>query len=485
MKLLRKSIVFVAFLGICLPGTSQKLKDKLNQIGGGDKTEKVFESQDVIAGRWARDGEYGTWVEDGGLFVPSSKRQVRIYKDTNGRAYKVMFKGEEYKLWDPSGSDWASGFSHDHMSNMCFFENTMIYYHFNYTTKKVGGIKWQVGKRLGGKNKVMKLVQEYLDYGLQKIEEDRAAIAKAEKENRDKYSLKDKEVVAIKPVWPTGVAPDKLVDGDEINIGFELTLADGSVMKTINLGGEAYIQDLEVTSLQNVSLSGGLGETYSTGIYGGYNRSWTPKIIAHSPHTLDAPIELTLTVKSRYEGSGETSINIPVFFGSGKREHFYAGGAYGCAGTGQDGEDGNRGREVYVQVKQVVHPVTKQELHVYNSNDNIKIVRAGGLMTVQATGTSGQCGGDGQDRSESDHGAPGDGGNGGNGGDGGDITLLIDPSVTIPYNFTPVISGGMGGENGLKGLCWGCAYGASGEDGKVGHYGYEGTFTEKKGKVNF
>lgn len=488
MKVVNSLIVLVFLLIMPALSSAQKWKDKINNLKGGGSSDSVtFESQDVIAGRWPVDSAYNTRVEDGGMMRLSSKEHVRIYKDSAGLAYKVKFMGETYTLWDPDGTDWASGFSLDHMTNMCFFENSIVRYHFNYSTKKVAGIKWVIGSGMGvSAKKIVKKVQEYLDYGLKKIAADREAIKQAEIANRKKYTLEGREVVAIRPVWKDGAQPDKLVSGDEVELGFEIDLADGTSMKTMNIGGEAYIEDLEVVFKQNVS-GFWIGQSYSTGVWGGYNRNRRVAITAHSPWGLDDPIDLMLTVKSRYGGDGTATIKVPVFFGRRQSEAFRGwSGDNGRSGNpAEDGKEGHRGPDVVVELKQLKHSVTGQALHVYKIKDRQYIIEAGGHMTVQSAGGSGGAGGEGEDKHENESGMPGNGGNGGHGGNGGNITLIVDPSVTIPHDFEPVVSGGMGGSGGYKGVCWSCNADANGSGGYSGFSGSKGTFTEKQGKVSF
>ncbi len=227
---------------------AQKWKEKLNKVTSKSNSDsaKVFESQDVVAGKWAEKDVYLVRVNDSGIMKPSSKDSVKIIKDSNGKAVKVEFRGDTYKLWDPNDTDWASGFSYNHMNNLCFFENSIVKYHFDYSSKKVAGVKFVIGKGMGGPGKVKKAVQEYLDYGLAKIKSDKEAAERKRAEHKAKYSIVAQTVESIE-IQIISDQGDKLDCGSKFRVGYIVKTKEGNTIKSKSLGGEAYVNDYNVS----------------------------------------------------------------------------------------------------------------------------------------------------------------------------------------------------------------------------------------------
>ncbi len=246
MKLIQIALAVLLILS-SFHGNAQKWKEKLNKVTGksSSDTAKIFESQDVVAGKWPEADAHIVRVNDSGIMKPSSKDSVKIIKDSNGKAVKVEFRGDTYKLWDPNDTDWASGFSINHVENLCFFENSIVKYSFNYTTKKVSDVKFVIGKGMGGPGKVKKRVQEYLDYGLAKMKSDKEEAERKRAEHKAKYSIAQQTVesIDIQIISDNG---DKLDCGSQFRVGYIVKTKEGNTIKSKSLGGEAYVNDYRV-----------------------------------------------------------------------------------------------------------------------------------------------------------------------------------------------------------------------------------------------
>lgn len=244
-----KLIYFIAVTLLVLSplhSNAQKWKEKLNSIKGGESTDSVvFESQDVVAGKWESGKEYMVRNNDSGIMKPVGKHKVIINKDDSGRVVSIEFKDKTYKVWDPNDSDWASAFSYNHMNNLCFFENSIVKFYMNYSTNKIEGIEYVIGSGMGGPNKVKKRVQEYIDYGLAKMKSDRDEADRKRAEHRAKYSIAKQTVesITIEIISEEGT---KLDCGSQFRVGYVVKTKEGNTIKSKSLGGEAYVTDYDV-----------------------------------------------------------------------------------------------------------------------------------------------------------------------------------------------------------------------------------------------
>ncbi len=484
---------------------AQKWKEKFNKLKTKVKGDTSTVSTaanvahtmpvDEVAKGW-EDGKKSTWKpyssSERGMLEPFGKyTEFKFIKDANGNVTEILQDGKKYTTYSYRGSDFKDAYSISHMKVLYLSPTRIINYSVNPTTYRVDGINGIYGTKTSIKDAI-KEVQAYLDYRGEKVDADREAIAEEQRQHRAKYTLEGKKVVKITVEFPQG-KPKQFVDRQKFEVGFVIELSSGETVKTMNLGGNAYMEDLEVVENTLVSGStilggvGGIGSKYMTNEFGAYNREYkgayfTPNI----SRDINSDNQLRLKVKSKFDGVGEAVIEGPVYYGNSHGESF--SGRSGDDGvTGKPGTDagaGGTGPDVLVELKQVTHPKTGQKVHLYKINSTYYPIAAGGSMSVSSRGGAGGHGGNGDDVHDSATIAAGDGGLGGPGGDGGTITLMVDPSVSTPHNFQYDVRGGNGGHGGYAGTCWDNP-GLNGDGGKGGNAGHSGSFKEKKGKVSF
>lgn len=481
----RLAVVIFALIAVQNVGYSQKLKDKFkNKISGisGSQDSVAFDDRSMteIAKGW-ETGEYKMWDKYTGMNAWDPEvGKTYLHFDRNDAGDVVSIRhGEEiiYATFEPyayGGSDFIG----------CYFESAMNIIHLTdesvicYSLDKdyrVSELNWCAGKKVKYKS-AMKMVQALRDYRENTVEGDREAIAQEEKEHREKYSLENKNVVAIKAVFPDG-KPIAIKDGSSYVIGFEITLEDGTVWKTSNIGGEAYVEDLEISTEKNCWVSG-VGNDYSTGMYGGNPK--TRASITGSVSDLTRDIA-TIVVKPKYSGSAELKLEFNVAYK--QKELYMCTGQDGYPGYNNSSQGGRAGHgcPVEVEITTTKHSETGAFLFIARITDDFtgktEILKFTSALHVNVEGGMGGTGAPGNDSQDDDLAVPTDGGMGGTGGNGGDIELILDPSAT-DLQFTYNVDAGSGGDGGDGGHCWSCPAGRNGARGPKGTAGTSGSFNK-------
>ncbi len=490
MKTLAKMILMVAIISPSFFSQSQTVRELIKQrkeqlTGGSNSTaEMPSEGQRALAKNWD-SGEYTYFDQEGPRMMREGTRYIRIIKDENGEVITVRLgegsaydmESEKYNPYSFGGSEFVCAFVQNNNNCLYFTEEMIVHYSCN-SKYEVDVINWS----LNSKKKVSELkaeIQAYRDYGKGQIEEDRDRVKEEEIAHRKQYTLEGKEVTSIRPVFPNGT-PSKINFEEKIQVGFEVTLADGSVLKTSNVGGHAYVEDLEVESV-NSDLSG-VGTNYVPGSYGA-----NPKTSAYlTANGSDANKDFVLVkVRPKYSGSGECTIKLPIEYGM--EAHAFYSGSMGSSSSNYSGFGGNGsdGPDIVAKVKAVKHSETGETIYACrvglegSSRGKLYKIAKGGTFYISSVGGSGGDGGPGHDRTANDgYVSPEDGGPGGDGGDGGSIKVYVDPSATtVPIQCS--VSGGAGGAGGTKGTCFSCSYGSDGNHGSWGNAGNEGTIHQE------
>jgi hypothetical protein len=445
-------------------------------------------SQQELAALWI-DKMYFSWYPEtaNGMMKMGTSQVVKFIK--KGDYVSEIWVGNEgvedkYPLSGVSGSYFCDRYAFNHMHNLYLTEKAIVCYTINTSDYTVNSIDWCARSRKSYKATI-KEIQAYLDYAKLKTQADRTARENARAEHRKKYTLEGKDVVSIEIIFPNGAPSVMTLDG--VELGFEATLADGSKIKTANLGGQGYVEDYEF-EFHNGTISGARKD-YSPGMYGEY---YVPETTIHGAYTdiMDRDI-FKMTVRSQYGGSAVAELIVPLRYPY-NFEHFSSGeDGYTYPGLGNAaGGAAGHGSPLTISVKTVKHTETNEDIYLVKIVDGftgaakyIKLSQ-GGSLEVNVNGGRGGDGQRGTSRGSDDSGKPGTGGNGGRGGNGGDIVLIKDPGAkdfSLVYNN----KAGQGGGAGAGGNCFSCPYGSTGDRGKAGIAGDSGSFTESVKKVTF
>jgi hypothetical protein len=485
IKKISALILMVGFVSISLNGQGLKdrIKNKISSSGSGsdDFADKEWESLGDIALRW-EDGMYTHRKETGGMWEPGGKQEVKFIKE-DGIIKKVIIADKEYGISRMMGSEFVR-FYHYKNDLLYMTETTIIQYRMaNRTSMQIEecyGDKVSIGKA----KKEIVAFREYTDVA---VEADREAIANEEKANRAKYGLEDKEVASIEMVFPEG-KPTKVRSGVDYKFGLEITLADGTVMKTHNIGGEAYMEDFVASDYKGAVW--GPGSEYTTGSYGGHmhntSGSFRPKAAAEGKDVF------TVTIAPKYKGAGKTTVSFPIEYPNGQKYSCNGESGYDTPGSrGVAGGRAGHGCPLVIEVKIVKHSETGADLYLCKITDGftqsvsyLKFNKSDGSLHVDAYGGTGGTGAEGDPKKEGEYGQPGQGGTGGNGGNGGEIVLILDPAAS-GLDFTYEVRAGYGGSGGSGGFCWSCPYGSRGKGGSAGSAGSAGSFKKETKKVTF
>lgn len=483
----------ILFLGAFSNVQAQGLLDKLT---GGSSDEPETRSLTEIVKGW-EDGEYKLYRPYGSstMLKYKGKEDLTFVKDDNGEVVKIIVgNNTEFEPYSYGGTDFMDSYFMNHMNVLFVSDEYIIRYHLETSEYTVKGIDAIYGKKIRYK-KAMQIVQEYRDYSDEKIESDREAIKQAEIAHREKYTLEGRTVTKIEAVFPGKPGPPAAVTvGSFIDVGFELTLEDGTVMKTSNIGGHAYVEDLEIKSSSNCTITG-VSMPYQPGAYGANPMMRAKLKVSKTSQKPGASDEATITVGSQYGGTGEFTMSFEIVYPSSVKYTCTGEGGYDGYASGDDGHRAGHGCPVTIEVKETKHTVSGESLYHIKITDEFtndvswyKLYNlgpgGGSTLEVNVTGGIGGAGAPGKSHQDDDYGKPGTGGNGGEGGDGGDIHVILDPSVKhleIDYSN----NGGSGGDGGLPGSCFSCPYGSDGDHGKRGPGGVAGTYKEEVGEVRF
>lgn len=259
-----------------------------------------------------------------------------------------------------------------------------------------------------------------------RIEENKALAEKEAREN----TLEGKAIKEIKV---------KLVDNPTniglltiVGIGFEVSLADGTVLKTKNLGGKTPYSDFEV------KVTGG---QYSGGDF---------KVASDSREIPNDKIEVEAWSKfgdKKVMGKLSHPIN---YYGDIFYQYQGASGVSGrgrTVGYSEHGGDGKDGRSVRISAEKTsVNGTVISHVKITDASTGQLLSEAKlhpeAKITLNVSGGNGGSGVDGRS-SFSDN-----GGNGGNGGNAGDVYLSGSASTML--KLTVLNDGGKGGAGGTR-----------------------------------
>ena len=289
----------------------------------------------------------------------------------------------------------------------------------------------------------------------------KAAVAESD---RKANSLEGKKVksIAIKLIN----SPKKVAHFSEaVEYGIIAKLADGSELKTSNLGGKMPWEDFK---LLNVGCS-----------------STIERVKVDEDATKLANDEIVIKVQSIYHPSLSSKEALPTTYDVSiqfNKNGFYGADRAQATNTATFGSSqrGGNGHSLSIKVKTVAHKKTGikiNKIEIYDETErktvaHYKLTQSTQLI-INANGGNGQWGSDGTSNTYPN------GDKGGTGGNGGNVTIVKDPSVS-EFNLTVNNKGGKGGNGGKR-------HNANGTAGSTGTAGTKGnTNTQTKAiKLNF
>lgn len=454
----------------------QKIKDKRNAHVDASVTESIV----TVAGRWSKNNKlisfkpYGTsGMLKGGQYV-----YVKLVDDNNG------FVKDVHIGWDLNDDNTLSnpavyeGFiSPLYMGNLWYFkepfsleywtsrsrriyltDNSLVAYTVvDKATEEVKDIDFILGKKGKNEGTWMKEIEAYRRFAIDKMAADEILITKAESDYREKYSLEHKEVTDIKVVYLDGEGEAGAEVGGSINIGLEVTLADGTKDKTHNIGGNLYIADF-------IDSSGDLNREYQTDKYGGNCHCRLGLLDVKGNKAPGMSDTYTTVIKPKYAGSASVTITLPLVYRTLVNVRS-AGSLYN------------------VKIKMTKHSETGEELaYVRLWKGHYVKIKLDGTLDIDVSGRTGETGKNGKDCSPNWCTAE-DSGDGGTGSNGGSVSVLRAKDVTrLKINLAAYA--GSGGMPGTPGKAWG-DNGTNGTMGRMGSAGEEGITSNMVGTVSF
>ena len=281
-------------------------------------------------------------------------------------------------------------------------------YYYTWTASKGATIKYILSM---SKPTLYKTEKETLDNYRRSIkgqqtgarDERKKVNAEIAAKEAEENSLKGKSIKSIKV---------KLIDPNTdagmfsvIAIGMEVTLTNGKILKTKNLGGKTPYTDFES------SVTGG---------------NFTGGDFKVSNDSREIPgDEITVQVWSKYNTSIKGSLSHPLNYRNNVYYHYQgnggSGGRGGISGKSVHGGHGKDGKSVNVNTESMtinglsITKVTITDAMTYKVLSEVK-VHTDSKVTLNVAGGNGGSGADGHFDGD-------DGGNGGDGGDGGDVTI--------------------------------------------------------------
>ncbi|HLP13328.1 MAG TPA: hypothetical protein VK177_15430 [Flavobacteriales bacterium] len=279
----------------------------------------------------------------------------------------------------------------------------------------------------------------------ERIEENKALAEKEARENTlEGKAIKDIKVLLVNAGADIGML-------SIVSIGFEVILADGTILKTKNLGGKTPYADFEV------KVSGG---QYSGGDLKVANDSreipndkieveaWSKfgdkKIVGKLSH----PINYNSEINYQYQGASGAS-------GRGM-----------TVGYSENGQDGKNGRSVRINAEKLtVNGTVISHLKITDATTGQLLSEAKlnqlAKITINVSGGNGGSGCEGRSCYS------GNGGSGGNAGDGGDVYL--SGSAASFLQIVVMNDGGKGGKGGAAKTTNNTS-GSNGSNGKKGNF---------------
>lgn len=454
----------------------QKFKDKKNAPVDATTTRSIM----MIAGEWPENNKVVTYTPYGssGMLQGGQYIYIKMVKGNGGYVNEIhtgYYLNEDKSIKDPEV--WE-GYSSDlYTGNLWYFkepfsfeywvtnsgriyltENSLVAYKVvDKTTEEVKDISVIAGKKGKNEGTWKKEIEAYRRFALDKQVEDAAIIKKAEADFRAEHSLENKEVTDIKVEYLYGEGEEGAEVGSYVYVGLVVTLADGTVDKTHNIGGNLYIEDF-------IDASEDLNKDYKKDKYGGNCHCGSGGLSVEGNKAPGERDIYTTTIKPKYAGDASVTITLPLVYRT-TVERSSPGGTYD------------------IEIKTTKHTETGEELNYvkFRKGDYAKI-KLDGTLDVSVAGTTGMTGSDGKDCYK-EWCTAGDSGDGGDGSDGGDVSVVKTSDVKrLKINLYAYAGGA--GMPGMKGH----ALGDNGTDGKMGEMGSPGASgytSEKVGTVKF
>lgn len=456
-----------------------------------------FKNQHEILAKYS-SGNYTVYRNDQGKLDKVNKLwPIAINKtpgkDANGNdlVESVLIKraGVVDELFVPDLKEQPGYFSYD-ASKLIFFEDYAVYY--KQRTGDAGFI-YEVLYEFtpeGGNAKSLKTAADdiaaYRNATLNSQTTTRTIIAQHKEANevkeREENSTKGKNVKSV-TYQPVDI-PAQLGLMSKLKFGVIATLADGTQLKTKNLGGKSDFEDCYIIEAPGCTFADGVLEV-------GVNADAFPadEIVLTIKNKNNPAQSITQRIALNYES--------PFFtYSSGGNGNLgssgFSGSGFCPVGNGKPGDHGKNGQDggnISITIKEVKHKKTGTPLYqyeIFKSRENTTIKfksTATANINIICNGGNGGDGGDGGNggySSSCGRGTGANGGSGGNGGRGGNVTIT-KASAGLDISFLKINNrGGAGGKAGKGG-----SGSLSGNSGMQGSSASNGQINITTGTVNF
>ena len=452
-----------------------------------------FKNQNEILANYS-NGNYTVYRNDQGKLDKVNKQwPIAINRSNDNLIESIVVKragvvDEEFK---PDLKEQPGYFSYE-ANKLIFFDGYAVYYKQENGYGN-GVINYDVLYEFipeNGSSKSLKAAADdiaaYRTATLNSQSSTRETIAKnnesKEAKERDDNSTKGKTVKLL--TYQAVDIPAKLGLLSKLKFGVMATLADGTQIKTKNLGGKSEFDDSYIIDAPGCNFSDGVLEV-------GIDGSFFPND------------EIVLTIKNKNNPSQSVTEKIMLnyesplsIYSSGGNGDYGMLGSFGSSfcpvgsgGNGEAGKNGVAGGNITIKVKEVKHKMTGATIYQYEifkerENQTIRLKSAASAdINIVCNGGDGGYGGNGGNGGNSNKCGQGNGGSGGNGGNGraGGGVTVIKATTTINTSFLKINNkGGKGGNagNGGRGAL-------TGSNGMQGSSASAGNITILTGAVNF
>lgn len=441
-----------------------------------------FKNQAEVLGKYS-NGNYTIYRNDQGKLDKVAKQwPVEINRGADNSIESILIKraGVVDELFVPDLKEHPGYFSFE-SAKLIFFDDYAVYYKQNnsaYNSTVGYDVLYELVPANGSSKSLKAAAEDIAAYRTATLNSQgsiRTEIAKnkeaTEQKEREENSTKGKTVKSL--TYQAVDVPASIGLLSKIKFGVIATLADGTQLKTKNLGGKSEFEDSYIVEAAGCTFADGVLEV-------GLDAAAFPSD------------EVIITIKNKNNSS--LSITQRIILDYGTPFFTYSSGADGNNGfsgssgsdrcptvtsgkTGSNGYDGGNGGNITIKIKEVKHKITGAPLYQYEIIKN----REGQTIRMKSTpdadvniicsggnGGSGGDGGRGGKSSQCGEAGGGNGGNGGRGGNGGDVTIIKAASVSSSF-LKIVNNGGKGGANGRGGR--GTITGSNGLQGANGSNG--------------
>ena len=204
-------------------------------------------NQSDITSKWV-DGTYDTYGKKrNGSFQKYDEAKITFQKNSDGVVFLIKIGHDKFEKWGKRGSTWVSGYSKANYACLFFTDDgkSIVRYELEPKSNTVSSAYIVYGGGTLEKEKTLKkMIDAYLEFGLERMAQDKIETAKAAEEFDKIYNISDKEIKDLKLII---IADNKDLDvGSEFKVGYEVTKSDGKVIKSENLGGKAISYNYKV-----------------------------------------------------------------------------------------------------------------------------------------------------------------------------------------------------------------------------------------------